>query len=205
VPGPVVELGSGAGFFRQVAPDAITSDIQVLPTADLALDATRLPFRTASLRAVTMVDVFHHLPDAGAFLSEVRRCLKPRGCVVMIEPWLTPWSGWIYRWLHHEPCQAKARYWRLSPGGPLSRANSALPWIVFSRDLPRTTRWWPELELRPLRPHTPFRYLLSGGMSYPALVPAVLFDTATRLERLLQPWQGWLSMFATIVLRRRGG
>ena len=203
--GAMLELGSGAGFFKQIAPGAITSDILRLPIVDVTLDARRLPFKAASLRAIVMVDVFHHIQDAAEFLSEAQRCLKLGGRVVMIEPWLTTCSGWIYRFLHAEPCRPHVSNWSFSKGGPLSQANSALPWLIFSRDLHK----WPQtlslIELSEVRLHTPLRYLLSGGVSCPVSLPGSFFDAAGRLESLMQPWIKWCAMFATIVLTRRGG
>lgn len=200
--GAVLELGSGAGFFKQIVPGAITSDILRLPIVDVTLDAQRLPFKTASLKAIVMVDVFHHMPDVALFLSEAQRCLTPGGRIVMIEPWLTAWSGWIYRWLHHEPCVPAARSWALPEGGPLSQANSALPWMVFERDALRWKTLFPPLEIRLVRLHTPFCYLLSGGVSSPVSMPASLFAASCRLEACVEPWIERWAMFATIVLTR---
>ncbi|MFH1981146.1 MAG: class I SAM-dependent methyltransferase [Pseudomonadota bacterium] len=204
VNGAVLELGSGAGFFKQILPGVITSDILRLPIVDVTLDAQRLPFKTASLKAVVMVDVFHHMPNVALFLSEAQRCLAPGGRIVMIEPWLTAWSGWIYRWLHHEPCLPAARSWALPEGGALSQANSALPWMVFERDALKWKATLPLLEMSHIRLHTPFRYLLSGGMSQPAFLPSGLFEMSCRVESLMRPFMDFWAMFATITLTRRG-
>lgn len=42
--GGVLELGSGAGFFNRIVPDAITSDVLHISELTLVLDAHRLPF-----------------------------------------------------------------------------------------------------------------------------------------------------------------
>jgi SAM-dependent methyltransferase len=173
-----------------------------LPIVDVILDAQRMPFASHSLKAIVMVDVFHHIPDVSRFFSESQRCLSPGGSIVMIEPWLTPWSRWIYRWFHHEPCLPAARSWALPQGGPLSRANSALPWMVFERDLPRWRKANPFLEVSRIRLHTPFGYLLSGGISNPVSVPGAFFGLSCRLEALLAQWIDKWAMFATIVLHK---
>src|SRR5437867_4413096 len=60
--GPVLELGSGAGFLAEFVPDLITSEVFHVPGIDLVLDGAALPFKEGSLRAVAMTNVLHHLP-----------------------------------------------------------------------------------------------------------------------------------------------
>lgn len=112
--GPVLEIGSGAGFMRERIARVIRSDIMWLPGLDLTADATRLPFRDGALAGVAMTNVFHHIPDPRAFLAEAARCTRPGGALVLIEPWVTPWSTFVYRHLHHEPFDPSATAWSLS-------------------------------------------------------------------------------------------
>src|SRR5581483_6966006 len=49
-PGPVLELGSGAGFLEEFVPNLITSDIFPVPGNRLVLDGQQLPFADGSLR-----------------------------------------------------------------------------------------------------------------------------------------------------------
>lgn len=121
----------------------------------------------------------------------------------MIEPWITPVSALIYKWLHHEPCHPQAPRWAFPDSGPLSMANSALPWMVFKRDDAIRHARYPQLRIDGIRPHTPLRYLLSGGVSSPVGAPAAAFTPACRLEAALAPAMGWLAMFATIVVTRQ--
>ena len=95
--GSVLELGSGAGFLSKFVDGIIQSDVLFCPNVDLVADARDLPFLTSSLKAIVMTDVFHHIPRPEAFLSEATRCLRPGGRIVMIEPWVSPWSRLILR------------------------------------------------------------------------------------------------------------
>jgi SAM-dependent methyltransferase len=201
-PEPALELGSGAGFMRAAVPRLLASDVFLLPGLDLVLDARQLPFGTASLRAVAMTNVLHHLGDARGFLGEAARCVRPGGALVMIEPWVTPWSRFVYRRLHHEPFAPEASDWTLAPGGPLSSANAALPWMIFARDRERFEREFPAWRVASIRPGMPFRYLLSGGVSLRALAPGAAFGAWKAFERLLAPWMDRLGMFALIRLER---
>ncbi len=199
---PVLELGSGAGFFKDFIPGLITSDVLPGPGIDRVVDAQRLDFVPGSLRAIVMIDVLHHLPQVRRFFVAAARCVQPGGVVAMIEPWMSSWSRFVYPRLHHEPFDPAAAQWEFPPSGPLSGANGALPWIVFQRDRARFEREFPEWQLQSVAPRMPIRYLLSGGMSLRSLVPGWTFGLWRQVERALWPVMDHLAMFALIVLRR---
>jgi len=60
-------------------------------------DATRMPFRTASVDLVVCVDVSHHLTDSelDAALREVQRVLRPSGRLIFLDAVLN--DRWIGR------------------------------------------------------------------------------------------------------------
>ncbi len=200
--GKIVELGSGAGDFRQYVPEAITSEVSFLSGMDAVLDARALPFREACLRGIVMVDVLHHIPEPRQFFSEATRCLQSGGRISIIEPWVTPWSKLIYAHLHHEPFDPGAPDWTFPPSGPLSGANGALPWIIFERDRRRFEGDFPSLKILSVRPFMPFRYIVAGGVSMRSLVPAATFGLWRSLERALSPVMGTWAMFAQVVIER---
>jgi SAM-dependent methyltransferase len=200
---PILEIGSGAGFLDDFLPQAITSDVLFCPWLSVVLDARRLPLANDSLRAVVMSNVFHHLPDARRFLKEGLRCVRREGRLLLIEPWVSAWSRLIYRRLHHEPFDPDASEWKLDPGGPLSSANGALPWIVFERDRTLFDEHFSEWNILHVHPWMPFRYLLSGGVALRSLMPAGTFTFWRGVERMLEPWMGTWAMFALIVLERQ--
>lgn len=201
--GSVVEIGSGGGFLKDIIPGLVTSEVLRIPDVDLIFDGHRLPFRRESLRGIVMLDVFHHLSRAKLFLAEASDCIKPDGAIIMIEPWRTGWSKVIYKYLHHETFDAEAQNWDFPESGPLSGANLALPWIIFDRDRKILEQQLPLWQVKDITLHTPFRYLLSGGVSLRSLTPVCSFSMWKRFEELLQPWMHVWAMFATIVLRRK--
>jgi SAM-dependent methyltransferase len=200
--GPVLELGSGAGFLREFIPGLITSEIFATPGAALVMDAHAMPVRAGALRAIVMTNVLHHLARPRRFFAEAARCVKPGGSMVMIEPWVTAWGRWVYTHLHHEPFVPDAPRWEFPPTGPLSGANGALPWILFARDRERFEQDFPMWQVRTIRPIMPFRYLVSGGVSLRSLTPGWTFGMWSALEKCIDPWARHLGMFAHVVLAR---
>jgi SAM-dependent methyltransferase len=198
-----LELGSGAGFLDEFVPRLITSEIFPLPGIQLVSDATLLPFGNASLRAITMVDVLHHIPDPGKFLHEASRCLLHGGVIAMIEPWVTSWSKLVYKNLHHEPFEPDAAEWTIPIQGPLSGANGAIPWIIFQRDRQKFEAEFPELRIESIQLTMPFRYMVSGGVSMRDLMPHQLFPVWKAFEKSLSAWMPHLAMFALIVVVKR--
>ena len=200
--GPVLELGSGPGFLSEYIPGLITSDVLHCPEVDLVLDGRRLPFRDGSLGGIVMTNVFHHVARPRCLLKEAARCVRPGGAMAMIEPWVSTWSTLIYRTIHHEPFEPQAASWEFPPSGPLSGANGALPWIIFSRDNQRFREEFPEWHISSVTALNPFVYLVSCGFSDLDPMPAWCFGPWCALERAFQPWIGSWAMFSQIVLAR---
>jgi SAM-dependent methyltransferase len=200
--GQVLELGSGAGYCAEFIPGLITSEILPCPGVSVVIDAAKLPFQSNSLRAIVMTNVLHHVPDVRAFFGEAARCLRPDGKILMIEPWITPWSRFVYTHFHHEPLDPNAPDWTFPSRGPLSGANGALPWILFERDREKFTREFPQFSIEQIRPFLPFRYLVSGGVGMRSLMPGFTHGAWAALERALQPQMHRLGMFAFISLAK---
>src|SRR5690606_24924123 len=87
-------------------------------------------------------------PDAERFLLEASRVLVPGGRLLMIEPWVTTWSTFVFSRFHPEPFRPDVAEWQFPSSGPLSGANGAIPWIVFERDTERFRTRCPDLAVR---------------------------------------------------------
>lgn len=198
--GAVLEIGSGAGFLSRYIPNTLASDVFAIPGLDLVLNSCHLPFAAECLRAIVMTNVFHHISSPSLFLDEAARSVRVGGAVVMIEPWDSRWSRWVYGNLHHEPYQPDAEQWEFPSSGPLSGANGALPWIVFERDRARLAMDHPQWRVASLKPLMPLAYLVSGGVTYRSLMPGWSFSSFRALERILPPRH--CAMFACIKLER---
>jgi SAM-dependent methyltransferase len=203
-PGIVLELGSGAGFIKELSARCVTSEVFFVPHVDLVCDGCRQPFRDGSVKAILMTDVFHHIPRITDFLLEANRCVRPGGVISMIEPWVSPWSRFVWGKLHHEPFLPDTPNWHFQESGPLSGANGALPWIVLERDLRKFSELMPNWRIETLRPFMPLKYLISGGVSLRSLMPGWSYEFWTLFEACLSPVMRFVSTFAHITLVKNG-
>jgi len=197
----ILELGSGAGFLKDFIPQLITSDL--FPAPDLAqiMDAQAIPMGDASLDGIVMTDVLHHIPDCNSFFAEAARVIRVGGRMVMIEPWNTGWSRWVYQHLHHEPFEADIEDWRIPAAGPLSGANGALPWIVFQRDRNLFESRHRQWRIECIHPIMPFAYVLSGGVSLRSVLPGWMYRPVRWLEQHCN--EATRAMFAMITLKHQ--
>lgn len=199
--GIIIELGSGGGFLKEIIPQAYTSDIILISGLDLNLSVLSLPFKNNSVGAFLMLDTMHHINKPIVFLKELSRCLKERGKIIMIEPANTLWSKFIFSNFHHEYFDVSAG-WEFEREGPLSSANGALPWIVFSRDRDIFLKEFPQLKIKRLQYHTPLRYILSGGLSMRQVIPSFTYGLFGFLEILISPLSKYLGMFFLVEIEK---
>ena len=189
--GRVLEVGAGPGFMASHArgrrPDIhwVATDVLAAPWNDLAADAGRLPFAAASFDAVLCLDLVHHLARPRDFFTEGARVLRPGGRIAAIEPWVSPMSYPIYRWLHEEGCDLGIDPWdpfaRSAGAKEAFEGNGALTWrVARSGD----ARQWAEMGLVPprVRAINAFGYLLSLGFRPGSLLPLKLVPLARRLD-----------------------
>src|SRR5262245_42268223 len=137
LPGSLLELGSGGGFLKDHLPDVITSDVALYPSVDRVASADQLPFKDKELKAIFMLNVLHHLSSPEAFFREAERCLTSGGRLVMVDPFNSSMSRFIYKRFHHEPFDETVTEWRVQGEGRLTASNQAIPWIIFWRDRDR--------------------------------------------------------------------
>lgn len=204
VQGLRVELGTGAGFIKELYPDVLTSDVKGLPFIDLVARAECLPFPPGSVRTIYAINVFHHLSHPRAYFREMLRVLVPGGGVVMIEPYHGAVAKIIYKRLFTmESYEPDAPTWEAPVIGPAVGANQALSYIVFTRDKKILDEEFPDLQVVADEPHSHLAYLASGGINFRQLLPDRFVSSLLRLEEALPSLRPHLSLLHTLVLRRR--
>ena len=103
-----IELGSGPGFAREFIPGIELTDLVRAPWHDGEASAEALPYEAGSIGALVLFDVLHHVPSPRKFFDEAVRVLVPGGRVVMCEPYISPVSYPVYKFLHEEPLDMSA-------------------------------------------------------------------------------------------------
>jgi len=199
--GKHLEIGSGGGFLKEEFPEVVTSDILSLPNVDQVFSAEQLPFKNNELASIIMLNVFHHIPKPYLFLKEAQRTLVPGGIVIMTEPANSTLGRFIYKRFHHEPFEEKGGR-EIEPGNPLSNSNQALPYIYFERDTELFKKEFPHLKIRSIKYHSPFSYVISGGVSRSAMLPFFMYPLVKGIEWLLSPFARQLGLFCTVELEK---
>lgn len=204
---PVLECGSGIGNLKSVLPDAITSDLFENPWLDRQEDVYALRFADASLGAVVLFDVFHHLEHPGDALAEVRRVLQPGGRLVLFEPAAGLLGRVILGLFHHEPLALRQPIvWRSpEPANPRRAryyAAQGNAWRVFARHAPpdRLQGW----RVHPPRFYPALPWLLTGGFRGPCLCPRALVPLAEAAERILALAPRLFASRMLVVLEKTG-
>lgn len=202
-PGSILELGGGSGNFKEFAPNVVSTDIVPLPWIDVVADAQDLPFEDRSFDNFVLFDVLHHIENPCLFFDEALRVLRPKGRIIMMEPYISPLSWWVYNFLHPEPVNFKQDPLALVPPSSNRQpfdANQAFATILFERRLADFKRKYPQLKLRHYRRLSFFAYPLSGGFDKPSLLPLMLLKYLLALEDFLSFLSPFLAFRVLIVL-----
>ena len=207
--GRVLELGAGPGFLsghaRHARPDArwLATDLLDTPWNDLVADGLRLPFAAERFETVAGLDVIHHLARPRAFFEEAGRVLRPGGRAAFVEPWVTPLSYPVYRFLHQEGCTLGLDPWdpfALAPGAPKEafEGDAAVVWRLV-RETPAEV--WGGFGFRPprVRVLNGFAYLLSLGFRDASLLPAPAAPLVLAMDAWLGSAAPWLGLRAVVV------
>lgn len=206
----VLEVGAGPGFFRERAREAradlrwVASDLHPLAWNDLAADAGRLPLATQSVDCVLGLDVLHHLARPDGFFRETARVLRAGGRLALVEPWVSPFSWPIYRFLHQEGCRLGIDPWDPfpGPGKDSFEGDAAVPWKL-ARDT-NEARWHALGLLAPrvVRLNA-FAYLLSLGFRPGSLLPAALAGAAMAIDRATRVLAPLVALRAALTWEKR--
>ncbi len=200
--GALLELGSGGSYLKDLEPAVITSDV-VAGVADRVVDGRALPFPDASLKAILLTHVFHHIPDVTAFFREAQRVLVPGGVISMIEVAHTPLARFFFRNFHHEPYRDELEEWSFLQQHSMMDSNQALSWMVFVRDRDKFRKLFPDLEVEVFSFLPWLTYLFSGGVTGRCLVPDFLAPLMIGLEKLLKPLSPVFALHWHIRVRKR--
>jgi SAM-dependent methyltransferase len=192
-PGRTLEIGAGPGIFAAEEPrlsGLVASDIMAGPQTEVVCDAHGLPFADGSMANIVAVDTLHHLARPASIMAEASRVLRPGGRVVLVEPWTSPLGQLVYRYLHHENCEAVPDPWNwAAPAGkdPLE-GNAVIPKAVLVDKVEAMAGFAPDLAVSTVEPFGGPSFILTGGfrpwgLPWPAVRLAVALESG--LPRVL--------------------
>ena len=179
-----VELGSGGGFFKELYPQVITSDVSLVNGVDMLIDAQKLPFENDSIECIYMTHVLHHIPDVRKFLNEVMRCCKHGGGCCIVEPYWSPVAKFFFKRLHPEPFDDKTKEWEFISSGAMSGSNQALSYILLKRDRKILNKEYPDLSIEYDHPFNGLSYILTGGLWLKPMLPEWIIMGIKKIEKL---------------------
>ncbi len=201
---PILEIGSGMGHIREVDPSIWRSDILPSDGIHAVLDVHELPFAPNTFGSIIGLDVLHHFNTPLHFLKEAARVIRPGGRLVMIEPWITPFSRFVYTYLHQEDCDMQAQPWRedeqFAEGKLAFDGNPALPYLLIEHGKTQMTAAVPSLRLRSVERFSSLTYLLSMGFKPNSFLPNAAYPLLYGIEEVTRPlWSPLAALRAMIV------
>lgn len=180
------------------------------PWLDAVVDAQHLPFKAASVTNLVGLDVLHHFETPITFLTEAMRILTAGGRLILVEPWVTPFSYFVYRYLHQEDCDLSARplEGKAIRSENVKKAfdgNQAIPYLLFGPGtLAKTLESVPGFKPLAVEPFCLFAYMLSLSFKRINLFPEALYEVIAGFERRTLPlWRSVVALSVLLVLEKQ--
>ncbi|MBF0299200.1 MAG: methyltransferase domain-containing protein [Oligoflexia bacterium] len=206
----VLEIGSGTSPIKIFYPSIITSDVMPLPYLDHCFDVHDLglydKIKDESLDVVVMTNVLHHLQNPLIAMEQISKKIKPSGRVIIVEPFFSIVSKFVFTKFHHE----KMDFDVVSPclenvSGPLTSANMALPYKIFFME-----HSWQEQVGKvffisyPAVFFSSLSYMMTGGISRSFPINRLLYKVLFKIDAVLAKFfPHMLASFFCINLKRR--
>lgn len=203
--GRVVEIGSGVADITEAIPGCARTDLFSNSCIDRVENAYALSFEDASVSAVILFDVFHHLRYPGAALKEFRRVLLPGGRVIIFDPCVSLLGRIVYGIFHKEP---------LAMGHPI-QWNPPKSWspknidyysaqgnatrIFLRREINTENFGWKILKTKRL---SAISYVASGGYSKPQMYPDKALPFMLLIDKICDFLPGLFATRLLVVLEK---
>ncbi len=203
-----LELGAGSGNFKEFKPDVTASDIDFSPWLDTCFDAHHIPFKRDSIGNIVMIDVLHHLADPVLFFEEACRVLEKGGRIVLVEPFPTLFSLFIYKRYHPEPFIMDEDFYEkravdVESGKDPWEANQAAAYLIFFKHRELFHKYFKgKLNIIKRKRMSCILYPASGGFENKAMIPDFLIPLFKFKELLLTPFRRLLAFRCYIVLEK---
>jgi SAM-dependent methyltransferase len=183
----ILELGSGGGNIKKVIKECVTSDQFKNKNIDRIENIYKINFKKNSISNIILIDVFHHLQFPSLALKEIHKVLIKNGRIIMVEPAMGLIPRIVYKIFHYEPngFNLKIKWNNIPKKIPLSNqyfAAQSIPWrAFFLKELNLKSKF----SIKLIKPFSDFTFLLSGGYSYIALYPKILYSMIKLIDKIL--------------------
>jgi hypothetical protein len=133
--------------------------------------------------------------------------LAPGGRIVMCEPYISPVSYPVYKFLHDEPLDLSVDPLALEAGGGAARdpfdANQGIPTVLFGRGRRAFTQAFPGLAIARIQYMSGFSCPASGGFSHGPFLPWALWSLLHRIDGAMpSALMRWMAFRMLVVLER---
>jgi SAM-dependent methyltransferase len=182
-----LEIGSGNGNIKKIIPNCITSEQFKKKKIDRIENIYKIKYNKNSISNIILIDVFHHLKFPNSALKNMHRVLIKNGRIIMIEPAMGLIPRIIYKIFHYEPngFNLKIDWDNIPKKIPSSNqyfAAQSMTWrAFFLKELNLKSKY----KIKFIKPFSDFAYLLSGGYSYKAFYPKILYSFIKLIDKML--------------------
>ena len=174
------------------------------------MSAESLPVADASVGAIVLFDVLHHVAEPAKFFTEATRVLKAGGRIVLCEPFISPLSHWVYRRFHSEPVDMSVDPLMAATSSLAARdpfvSNQGVPSLLFIRRPGQQAfaQAFPKLDIVRRERFAGLSYPASGGFSHAPFLPMALWRMLFAIENgLPEVTFAVLGFRALVVVERR--
>lgn len=169
----ILEIGSGMAKSKLFIPNIITSDREPNPWIDRVESAYSINSPDNYWDHIIMLDVWHHIERPVACLKEIKRVLKPRGTLLLIEPDISLLGWLVYGLAHKEPVDYFKEF-SLEECPPeeetyYARQSSAHRMFVKKQN----SSIYKDFQISEIKRFPMISYVLTGGFSGPNLLKNV--------------------------------
>ncbi len=205
-PGVSVEIGCGIGRMKTVIPELYSMDLVKTPWTDIVGDAHQLAVKNNSISNLILFDVLHHLPFPLTFLSEAFRALRSGGRLIIVDPYISPFSGLMYGLFHPEPFSLKHNPFKSTSAlcsiDPLG-SNQAIATLLFYRHRKAFRKQFNDFLPIMQKRFAFFAYPATGGFGSTGLIPDKCICALHQIESILKPLSAMLAFRLMVVLEKR--
>lgn len=192
----VLEVGAGAGVSRLFLKNkkVLRTDLlnHNLPGIQPGIDAEKLPFASNNFNAALAVDMIHHIPFPHNVVSELIRVTNSTGKIVIVEPFVSLFSFFVYKFFHTEKTSIFLKYSILKPmvGPNASDGDQVICQRLFSSKIGKNYLKENFGNKIKVTRHliSPLSFFLTGGVNRPLGIGAKAVRVAIGIESRIPDW-----------------